>query len=98
LVWCLTTVADVGRANNNLFLPGDAFFPTTLSADDVARLKADAQTPHPAREFAPARTPHTRKMRPRIRPTRNTRTQTAFRAGGDVAVRGRAWASSAEQE
>jgi hypothetical protein len=29
--------------NNNLFLPGDAFFPTRLTEEDVNRLKADSK-------------------------------------------------------
>ena len=46
LVCCLTLAfCNVTAANNNLFLPGDAFFPTTLTADALARLKADDKNP-----------------------------------------------------
>lgn len=35
----------VALGNNNFFLPGDAFFPTELTQEDVAKLKADATNP-----------------------------------------------------
>lgn len=31
----------LAQANNNLYLPGDAFFPTELTADELARLRAE---------------------------------------------------------
>jgi hypothetical protein len=35
----------VAFANNNLFLPGDSFFPTVLAAEKLGQLKADRDNP-----------------------------------------------------
>lgn len=43
LLWVLS--CNVVWANNNLFLPGDAFFPTELTADDLGRLTAGPNNP-----------------------------------------------------
>jgi len=44
---CFTlAISSAAMANNNFFLPGDAFFPTELTADDLSRLKADADNPY----------------------------------------------------
>ncbi len=43
---CLTTnMCSVAWGINILFLPGDAFFPTELTTNDLAKLKADADEP-----------------------------------------------------
>jgi hypothetical protein len=39
------TLCELGLANNNLFLPGDAFFPTRLTEEDLGKLKADKDGP-----------------------------------------------------
>lgn len=50
-VWFLVTLSlcDIGTelafANNNLFLPGDAFFPTKLTADTLAELEGMGEEP-----------------------------------------------------
>jgi len=38
-------LCNVAWSNNNLFLPGDAYFPTELTADDLARLTAEPDSP-----------------------------------------------------
>jgi len=43
--WLAVVFSDAAFANNNLFLPGDAFFPTVLTADELGRLKADPDKP-----------------------------------------------------
>jgi hypothetical protein len=43
LLWSAT--CGLAWANNNLFLPGDAFFPTELTAEEVAALHADPDNP-----------------------------------------------------
>ncbi|HEY3392818.1 MAG TPA: hypothetical protein VGK58_08930 [Lacipirellulaceae bacterium] len=46
VVWIATVVlSGAAPGNNNFFLPGDAFFPTTLTAEQVAGLKADRANP-----------------------------------------------------
>jgi hypothetical protein len=44
----LSCIATSALANNNFFLPGDAFFPTVLTAEIIDRLQADRDPP---REF-----------------------------------------------
>jgi hypothetical protein len=39
------SLSSATLGNNNFFLPGDTFFPTTLTAEEVARLKADRAAP-----------------------------------------------------
>jgi len=41
----LAALVSVVHANNNSFLPGDAFFSTSLTAVDTARFKADPGSP-----------------------------------------------------
>ena len=38
-------LCNVAWSNNNLFLPGDAYFPTELNADDLTRLTAEPDSP-----------------------------------------------------
>lgn len=48
LCWSLFVCAMLCRgadANNNRFLPGDAFFPTELTAEKLAQLKSDPEHP-----------------------------------------------------
>jgi hypothetical protein len=45
--WIAAVVlSGAALGNNNFFLPGDAFFPTTLTAEQIAGLKADGASPH----------------------------------------------------
>jgi hypothetical protein len=37
------TLCQFGLANNNFFLPGDAFFPTRLTEEDLGQLQADSK-------------------------------------------------------
>lgn len=41
LVWIVASINSRIYANNNLFLPGDAFFPTELTADSIAKFATD---------------------------------------------------------
>lgn len=52
ILWCHSQLV---LANNNLFLPGDAFFPTVLTGSDVAKLKANPRDPPTF--YLPFRTP-----------------------------------------
>jgi hypothetical protein len=51
LVWFLVALSlcerstELASANNNLFLPGDAFFPTELTADTLAELDGGGEEP-----------------------------------------------------